>query len=121
VTLFGDSGCFLPLYVAPFTEEQIQRIQRYQRHRDYVGVLCHSCIRKEKMVARTEGMQCPHCGVIYVWAYGLLSREEAEREASAKYQRPLSDLPIARVHTSALEAGTGLSGAGDSKPRKSAV
>jgi predicted RNA-binding Zn-ribbon protein involved in translation (DUF1610 family) len=103
VTLFGDSGCFLPLYLAPFTKEQIERIQRYQEHPDYVGVLCHSCIRKEKMLARSEGMQCPHCGTIYVWAYGLLSREEAAREAPAKYHRPLSDLHITSAHLSAEE------------------
>lgn len=121
MTLFGDSGCFLPLYTAPFTDEQIERIQRYQKHPDYVGVLCHSCIRKEKMVARREGMQCPNCGAIYVWAYGLLSREEAEREAALKYQRPLGDLPIARAHTSAVGTGTDSSGAVDRKPRKTAV
>ena len=96
MTLFGDSGCFLPLYIAPFTAEQIERIQRYQKHPDYVGVLCHSCIRKEKMFARTEGMQCPNCRAIYVWAYGLLTRDEAEKEAPAKYQRSLNDVPIAR-------------------------
>ena|ERR1700685_4477358 len=91
VTLFGDSGCFLPLYVAPFTEEQITRIQRYQNHPDYIGVLCYSCIRKEKMIAGKDGMQCPNCGATYVWAYGLLTREEAEQEASKRYNRPLSE------------------------------
>lgn len=91
VTLFGDSGCFLPLYVAPFSEEQIARIRRYQKHPDFIGVLCYSCVRKGKMIPRREGMQCPNCGVIYVWAYGLLSKEEAEEEAAARYNRPLSE------------------------------
>lgn len=91
MTLFGDSGCFLPLYVAPFTEEQIARIRRYQQHPDFIGVLCYSCIRKEKMLASTDGMCCPNCGARYVWAYGLLTPEEAEQEATARYKRSLSE------------------------------
>jgi hypothetical protein len=101
VTLFGDSGCFLPLYIAPFTDEQIARIKRYQSHPDYVGVLCHTCIRKEKMIPLKEGMQCPNCGAIYVWAYGLLTRDEAEQEASTKYSRPLSKVAMNRAYASA--------------------
>ena len=84
MTLFGDSGCFLPLYIAPFTEIQIERIRRYQQHPDYIGVVCHTCIRKEKMIPQTEGMGCPNCGVIYAWGYGLLTRQEAELEAASK-------------------------------------
>jgi predicted RNA-binding Zn-ribbon protein involved in translation (DUF1610 family) len=91
VTLFGDSGCFLPLYVAPFSDEQIERIRRYQQHPDFIGVLCYTCIRKEKMLASYTGMVCPHCGATYEWAYGLLSREEADREATQRYNRPLCD------------------------------
>jgi hypothetical protein len=89
VTLFGDSGCFLPLYLAPFSDEQIERIKRYQQHADFIGVLCYTCIRKQKMIPCSEGMRCPHCGVLYKWAYGLLSRKEAEEEFTRRYQRPL--------------------------------
>ena len=85
--LFGDSGCFLPLYIAPFTEEQIERIKRYQQHRDFIGVLCYSCIRKDKLIPETNGMHCPHCGTIYVWGYGLLTKEEAEIQAVIKKNR----------------------------------
>jgi hypothetical protein len=91
VTLFGDSGCFLPLYIAPFSDEQIERIKRYQQRADFIGVLCYTCIRKEKMVASHAGMICPHCGITYEWAYGLLSHEEAEREATQRYHRSLCD------------------------------
>jgi hypothetical protein len=89
VTLFGDSGCFLPLYVAPFTDHQIQRIKRYQDHPDFIGVLCYSCIRKDKMVPSREGMKCRHCSAVYRWAYGLLTRQEAEEESARRYNRPL--------------------------------
>ena len=89
MTLFGDSGCFLPLYVAPFTDEQIQQIKRYQQHADFIGVLCYTCTRKEKMIPSHEGMLCPNCGVVYRWAYGMLTREEADAEATRRYNRPL--------------------------------
>jgi len=93
VTLFGDSGCFLPLYVAPFSDEQIEQITRYQRHPDYIGVSCYSCIRKEKLTPKHEGMVCMNCGTVYVWAYGMLTREEAEAQAEWRYNRPLSEQP----------------------------
>lgn len=106
MTLFGDSGCFLPLYVAPFTDEQIKRISRYQRHPDYIGVLCRSCIRKEKMLPTPDGMTCPNCGTTYIWGYGMLSRLEAEQEAAERYHRPLTELeedqPV-RLHCSEQE------------------
>jgi hypothetical protein len=91
VTLFGDSGCFLPLYVAPFTNEQIQQIKRYQQHADFIGVLCYSCPRKEKMNPSPEGMLCPNCGAIYKWAYGMLTSQEAAAEAPGRYNRPLHE------------------------------
>ena len=89
MTLFGDSGCFLPLYVAPFSDEQVQHIQRYQQHTDFIGVLCYTCTRKDKMNPAREGMTCPNCGAVYSWAYGMLTPLEAEAEAPHRYNRPL--------------------------------